>query len=57
LQILGLSDNKIGDPGVSALASACASGALPALQSLFLSNNPASDAAQKRAMDAIKNRK
>jgi hypothetical protein len=38
-QELWLSDNQIGDGGVSALASACAMGALPALISLQLAGN------------------
>mgnify|MGYP001306579083 CR=1 FL=1 len=39
-----LSRNKIGDPGMSALSGACASGALDKLQRLFLGRNKSGDA-------------
>ena len=55
-QTLDLRFNQIGDQGVTALAEACAGGALPALETLFLDDNPASEAAQQGAMDAIDNR-
>jgi hypothetical protein len=55
-QELLLYGNKIGDAGLTALAKAVESGALPALGSLLLSGNPASEQAQQAAMDAIKNR-
>ena len=35
-QELNLSDNQIGDAGVTALAQACAGGALPALTELYM---------------------
>ena len=57
MQALGLENNKIGDVGVTALAEACAAGALPALKTLGLYGNPASSEAQQAANNAIKNRK
>ena len=57
MRVLILRDNKIGDPGLASLADACAKGALPALKTLGLDRNPASEEAQQAAMDAIKNRK
>ena len=55
-QELELSNNEIGNAGTTALATAVGNGALPALGSLLLSGNPASEQAQQAAMDAIKNR-
>ena len=43
---LWLANNHIGDAGVSALASACASGALDHIKDLYLNNNPISKQAQ-----------
>ena len=57
MQELYLFENKIGDPGVTALAKACATGALPACTFIGLTGNPASEAAKQAAKDAIKNRK
>ena len=54
---LDLSFNQIADAGMEAFASACASGALPALKTLALANNPASQEAKQAANNAIKNRK
>lgn len=39
-QSLGLGDNQIGDAGVTALAEACARGAMARLKSLFLDYGP-----------------
>ena len=56
LEHLELSQNAIGDIGISALASACASGALAQLTSIAVFGNPASEAAQQVVQDAIRNR-
>ena len=56
MQYLDLDYNRIGDAGLTALATAIGSGALPALGSLILPGNPASEQAQQAAEDAIKNR-
>ena len=50
-------NNKIGDEGMRHLGDALARGAAPALEKLNLSMNPASNAAQRAAKDALKNRK
>ena len=44
LETLSLWGNQIGDAGVTALAGACASGALPKLTSLSLGGNKIGDA-------------
>ena len=41
-QKLFLADNKIGDRGVTALAEACAKGAMPKLTEVYLPGNPGS---------------
>jgi len=46
LKSLGLNATQINDAGCAALASALDSGALPALESLFLVDIPASDEAR-----------
>ena len=46
LEKLALGGNQIGDAGVSALASACASGALDHIKDLYLNSNPISKQAQ-----------
>ena len=43
-QTLYLFDNQIGDPGVTALAQACAGVALPQLKELYLQESQISDA-------------
>ena len=43
LQELWLSDNQIGDVGLTALSNACAGGALAQLQKLFLDGNQVGD--------------
>ena len=45
------------DAHATALASACASGALAKCDNIYLSENPASQAARQKVADAIKNRK
>ena len=57
LKILALSKNQIGDAGLTSFAEACASGAMANLKYLDLDGNPASDAAQQAAKDAVNNRK
>ena len=42
--LLGLDHNNIGDVGMEAFASACASGALPQVENLFLHQNHIGDA-------------
>ena len=39
-QILNLGSNQIGDRGVTALAEACAKGAMPKLKEVDLRSNP-----------------
>ena len=39
-QELNLSDNQIGDAGVTALANACAGGAMASLQTLVMDDGP-----------------
>jgi len=62
-QELNLAGNRIGDVGMTAFAQAIkpvsegGSGALPALKSLYLTGNPASEAARQAATDGVKNRK
>ena len=40
VQTLYLSNNKIGDAGVTALANACASGSLASLETLVMDDGP-----------------
>ena len=54
LEILRLDFNKIGDPGISALAGALGNGALHKIQSIYLFGNPGSSAPVDAA---LKNRK
>ena len=54
LEALDLSYNQIGDPGMSALAGACASGALASCQRIYLDRNSASDAPVQQALAARK---
>jgi len=54
---LDISWNEISNAGVTALADACARGALTNLTHLILDDNPASPTAKQAAQDAIKNRK
>ena len=49
LEVLYLDDNQITDEGCAALASALRGGALPALRSLYLGDNPSSAQAQAGA--------
>ena len=54
-QVLSLFDNQIGDTGMSALASACANGPLPALRKLLLSDNQIGDAGMSALASACAN--
>ena len=54
LVTLDLSLNQIGDDGVRQLGDALANGAAPALKTLLLSGNAASDAARQAVEDALK---
>ena len=56
LQLLDLHRNQIGNAGVTALAEACAGGALPACTYVGLVGNPASDEAQQAVEDIIESR-
>ena len=51
---LDLSLNQIGDDGVRQLGDALANGAAPALKTLLLSGNAASNAARQAVEDALK---
>ena len=55
-QELNLYGNQIGDAGVTALANACATGALALLNDLYLNNNPISDDAKHAMRTAMSNR-
>ena len=52
-QDLYLSGNQIGDAGVTALAGACASGALAQLQNLYLGGNSISEDAKDTMKTAM----
>ena len=54
LVTLDLSLNKIGDDGLRHLGDAVSHGAAPALKTLLLSGNAASDAARQAVEDALK---
>ena len=56
-QVLNLYENQIGDAGLTALAKAVESGALPKCTGIGLGGNPASDEAKQAVRDAIANRK
>ena len=56
LQKLVLNFNQIGDAGVTALANACAGGAMAHLDDLFLSDNPISEKAKDTMRTAMSNR-
>ena len=55
-QELRLFNNQIGDAGVTALAQACAGGAMAHLDDLFLSDNPISEKAKDTMRTAMSNR-
>ena len=55
-QNLRLTSNKIGDAGITALASALGSGALPKCTTITTFGNPASNEAQQAVKDAIASR-
>ena len=57
LKGLSLQRNQIGDIGMSALASACANGALPKCTTITVFDNSASAEAQQAVKDAIASRK
>ena len=57
VQKLELNYNKIGDAGLTALAKAVESGALPKCKSIELFGNPASDEAKQAVRKAISNRR
>ena len=52
-QLLDLSLNKIGDAGLTALAKAVESGALPQLEKLWLGRNSIGDAGLSALADAL----
>jgi Leucine-rich repeat (LRR) protein len=52
-QLLDLSLNKIGDAGLTALAKAVESGALPQLKKLWLQQNNISDSGVSALADAV----
>ena len=56
MQVLGLSHNKIGDPGITALADALGKGALPKCTTIGMDGNPASAEAKQAVKDAIASR-
>ena len=56
VQLLDLDYNQIGNDGVSALASACASGSLASISKLYLSNNKATQVGQEAMRDIAKAR-
>ena len=53
MQVLRLDGNKIGDAGMSALASACANGALAALEKLYLHDNQIGDNGMQALAGAV----
>ena len=55
-QELWLEDNNIGDAGLTALAKAVESGALPKCTTITTFGNPASNEAQQAVKDAIASR-
>ena len=55
-QNLYLYRNKIGDAGVTALANACAGGAMAHLNDLYLASNPISETAKDTMRTAMSNR-
>ena len=56
MQVLNLNANKIADAGLTALAKAVESGALPKCTDIGMFGNPASDEAQQAVEDAIASR-
>ena len=55
-QNLRLNSNKIGDAGVTALANACAGGAMAHLNDLYLINNPISNKTKGTMQTAMSKR-
>ena len=55
MQLLYLYKNKIGDPGVTALAKACATGAMAGLTELRLGFNQIGDAGMQAFSTALAN--
>ena len=53
MQFLGLGYNKIGDPGIIALADALGNGALPQLKELYLNSNSIGDIGIASLADAL----
>ena len=56
MQSLSLSENKIGDTGVTALANACASGSLASITNIYLQNNEATQVGKEAMRDVAKAR-
>ena len=56
LKELYLTENQIGDTGVTALANACATGAMAHLELLYLDNNPVSEQTEQTMQIATANR-
>ena len=55
-QVLELGGNQIGDAGLTTLAKAVESGALPKCTTIYTLDNPASDEAKQAVEDAIASR-
>ena len=55
-QVLGLENNKIGDPGLTALAKAVESGALASGATIYLEENSVTETAKQVLRDAAKAR-
>ena len=56
VQTLNLYENQIGDAGVTALADACASGALASITNIYLQNNKATQVGKEAMRDVAKAR-
>lgn len=56
MQVLNLYGNKIGDPGITALADALGKGALASVSLIDLDNNKATEAGKKAMRDVAQTR-
>ena len=56
MQALWLNDNKIGSPGLAALADAVGKGALPKCTNIDVDENPASEEARQAVQEALEQR-
>ena len=57
LQVLRLTNNKVGYAGMTALATALGSGALSKCTSIGIKGNPASKEAQQAVKDALREKR